>query len=60
MLFFYVKNVLLNVVSNNAPIYRDKYPILTKEVTEVPHDILLYRDLYFLYPPDKVLLYIIL
>jgi hypothetical protein len=57
MLFFYVKNLLLNIISNNAPILRDKYSILPKEVIEVPYDILIYRGLYFLYPSNKVLLY---
>jgi len=57
MLFFYIKNLLLNIVSNNAPILRDKYSILPKEVTEVLYDILIYRGLYFLYLSNKVLLY---
>jgi len=60
MLFFYINNILLNIVSNNSPIYRDKYSILLKEVTEVPHDILIYRNLCFLCLSNKVLLYIIL
>jgi hypothetical protein len=57
MLFFYVKNLLLNIISNNAPILKDKNSILLKEVTEVLYDILIYRGLYFLYPSNKVLLY---
>ena len=57
MLFFYVKNLLLNIVSNNAPILKDKNSILLKEVTEVLYNILVYRGLYFLYPSNKVLLY---
>jgi hypothetical protein len=60
MLFFYVKNLLLNIVSNNAPILKDKNSILLKEVTEVLYDILIYGGLYFLYPSNKVLLYIFL
>jgi len=60
MLFFYVNNLLLNIISNSAPIYRDKYPILPKEVTEVLYDKLLYKSLYFLYLSNKVLLYTIL
>jgi hypothetical protein len=60
VLFFYVNNILLNIISNNPPIYRDKYSILLKEVTEVLYDILIYRNLYFLYLSNKVLLYIIL
>jgi len=59
MLFFYINNILLNIISNNPPIYRDKYSILLKEVMEVPYNILIYRDLYFLYPFNKVLLYTI-
>jgi hypothetical protein len=58
MLFFYVNNILLNIISNNSPIYRDKYSILLKEVTEVLYNILIYRNLYFLYLSNKVLLYI--
>jgi hypothetical protein len=57
MLFFYVKNLLLNIISNNAPILKDKNSILPKEVTEVLYNILVYRGLYFLYPSNKVLLY---
>jgi len=57
MLFFYIKNLLLNIISNNAPILRDKYSILLKEVIEVPYNILIHRGLYFLYPSNKVLLY---
>jgi len=60
MLFFYVNNMLLNIISNNPPIYRDKYSILLKEVTEVLYNILIYRDPCFLCPSNKVLLYIIL
>ena len=57
MLFFYVKNLLLNIVSNNAPILKDKNSILLKEVMEVLYDILIYGGLYFLYLSNKVLLY---
>jgi hypothetical protein len=57
MLFFYIKSLLLNIVSNNAPILKDKNSILLKEVTEVPYNILIYGGLYFLYPSNKVLLY---
>jgi hypothetical protein len=60
MLFFYIKNLLLNIVSNNAPILKDKNSILLKEVTEVLYDILVYRGLCFLYLSNKVLLYIFL
>jgi hypothetical protein len=57
MLFFYVKNLLLNVVFNNAPILKNKNFILLKEVMEVLYNILVYRGLYFLYLSNKVLLY---
>jgi hypothetical protein len=57
MLFFYVKNLLLNIVSNNAPILKDKNSILLKEVIEVLYDILIHGGLYFLYLSNKVLLY---
>ena len=57
MLFFYVNNLLLNIVSNNTPILKDKYSILLKEVMEVLYDILIYRGPYLLYLSNKVLLY---
>jgi hypothetical protein len=60
MLFFCVKNLLLNIVSNNAPILKDKNSILLKEVTEVLYNILVYGGLYFLCLSNKVLLYIFL
>ena len=60
MLFFYINNLLLNIVSNSIFIYRDKYSVLPKEVIEVLYNILLRKGLYFLYPSNKVLLYIIL
>ena len=60
MLFFYINNILLNIISNNSPIYRDKYSILLKKVTEFLYNILIYRNLYFLYLSNKVLLYTIL
>jgi hypothetical protein len=60
MLFFYINNLLLNIISNSAPILKDEYSILLKEVIEVLYDILIYRGLYFLYLSNKVLLYIFL
>ena len=60
VLFFYINNLLLNIIFNNTPIFRDEYSILLKEVMEVPYDILIYRGLYFLYLSNKVLLYIFL
>jgi len=39
MLFFYIKDLLLNIVFNNAPIYRDKYSILLKEVLKILNNI---------------------
>ena len=60
MLFFYVNNIFLNITSNNSPIYKDKYSILLKEVIEFLYNIFIYRNLYFLYLSNKVLLYIIL
>jgi hypothetical protein len=60
MLFFYVNNLLLNIISNSTPVLRDKYSILLKKVIEVLYDILIYRGLYFLYLSNKVLLYIFL
>jgi len=59
MLFFYVNNLLLNIVSNSASIYRDKYSILLKEVTEVLYNKLVCKSLCFLYLSNKVLLYVI-
>ena len=60
MLFFCVNDLLLNIISNSTPIYRDKYPILLKEVTEVLYNKFIYKSPYFLYPSNKVLLYTIL
>jgi len=60
VLFFYVNNLLLNIISNSASIYRDKYSILLKEVTEVLYNKLIRKSLYFLYLSNKVLLYAIL
>ena len=57
MLFFYINNLLLNIVFNNTSILKDKYSILLKEVMEVLYDIFIYRGLYFLYLFNKVLLY---
>jgi len=60
VLFFCVNDLLLDIVSNSAPIYRDKYSILPKEVTEVSYDKLLCESPCFLYPSNEVLLYAIL
>jgi len=59
MLFFYINNLLLNIVSNSASIYRDKHSILLKEVMEVLYNKLVRKSLYFLYLSNKVLLYVI-
>jgi len=59
VLFFYVNNLLLNIVSNSVSIHRDKYSVLLKEVTEVLYNILLCEGLCFLYLSNKVLLYVI-
>ena len=60
MLFFYINNLLLNIIFNNAPILRDKYSILLKEVMEVLYNIFINKGLYFFYLFNKVLLYIFL
>ena len=60
MLFFYINNLFLNIISNSVSIYRDKYSILLKEVTEVLYNKLVYKSLYIFYLFNKVLLYIIL
>ena len=39
VLFFCVKDLLLNVVSNSTPIYRDKYSFLPKEVLKILNNI---------------------
>jgi len=39
VLFFCVKDLLLNVVSNSTPIYRDKYSFLLKEVLKILNNI---------------------
>jgi len=58
--FFYINNMLLNIISNNAPIHRDKYSILPKEIMEVLYNNLLRESLYFLCPSNKVLLHAVL
>jgi len=60
VLFFYVNNLLLNIVFNSVSIYRDKYSVFLKEVMEVLYDILLREGLCFLCPSNKVLLHAIL
>ena len=50
MLFFCVKNLLLNIISNNAPILKDKNSILLKEVMEVLYNILTH---VYLFPPTQ-------
>ena len=37
--FFYIKNLLLNIISNITPIYRDKYSFLLKEVLKILNNI---------------------
>ena len=39
MLFFYVKDLLLNIISNITPIYGYKYSILPKEVSKILNNI---------------------
>ena len=39
MLFFCVKDLLLNIISNSTPIYRDKYSFLLKEVLKILNNI---------------------
>ena len=39
MLFFYGKNLLLNIIFNITPIYRDKYSFLLKKVLKILNNI---------------------
>ena len=39
MLFFYIKDLLLNIISNITPIYGYKYSILLKEVLKILNNI---------------------
>jgi len=55
MLFLYVKDLLLNIVSNNAPIYRDKYSILLKEVLKILNNINIAKYLGVSSPSYKIL-----
>jgi len=55
MLFLYIKNLLLNVISNNAPIYRDKYSILLKEVLKILNNINIAKYLGINGPSYKIL-----
>jgi len=55
MLFLYVKDLLLNIISNNAPIYRDKYSILLKEVLKILNNINIAKCLGVSSPSYKIL-----
>ena len=44
MLFLCINNLLLNIISNNAPILKDKYSIFLKEVMEVLYDNILHKQ----------------
>jgi len=55
VLFLYVKDLLLNVVSNNTPIYRDKYSILLKEVLKILNNINIAKCLGVSGPSYKIL-----
>jgi hypothetical protein len=39
VLFFCVKNLLLNIIFNITPIYKDKYSFLLKEVLKILNNI---------------------
>ena len=55
MLFLYVKDLLLNIISNNTPIYRDKYSILLKEVLKILNNIIISKCLGVSSPSYKIL-----
>jgi len=55
VLFLYVKDLLLNIISNNAPIYRDKYSILLKEVLKILNNINIAKCLGVNGPSHKIL-----
>ena len=55
MLFFYIKDLLLNVISNSTPIYRDKYSFLLKEVLKILNNINITKCLGVSGPSYKIL-----
>ena len=55
MLFFCVKDLLLNIIFNNAPIYKDKYFILLKEVLKILNNINIAKYLSVGGPSYKIL-----
>jgi len=55
VLFLCVKDLLLNVVSNNTSIYRDKYSILPKEVLKILNNINIAKCLGINGPSYKIL-----
>jgi len=55
VLFLCVKDLLLNIVSNNAPIYRDKYSILPKEVSKILNNIIISKCLGVSSPSHEIL-----
>ena len=46
MLFFCIKDLLLNIISNSTSIYRDKYSFLLKEVSKILNNINIAKYLY--------------
>ena len=55
MLFLYIKDLLINIISNNAPIYRDKYSIFLKEVLKFLNNINITKCLGVNGPSYKIL-----
>jgi len=55
VLFFYIKDLLLNVISNSTPIYRDKYSFLLKEVLKILNNINITKCLGVSGPSYKIL-----
>jgi hypothetical protein len=45
VLFLCVKDLLLNIVSNNTLVHRDKYSILPKEVSKILNNIIISKYL---------------
>jgi hypothetical protein len=55
VLFFYIKNLLLNIISNITPIYRDKYSFLLKKVSKILNNINITKYLGVGSPSYKIL-----
>ena len=59
ILFFYINNLLLNIISNNTPIYRYKHSILLQEASEAYIPFIYLIKSFFIQYYSIVLLYLL-